>query len=140
MPHGELKDLGLSRWYPGHCHCKAVTFRVLLTLDVTITECNCSICSMSGHRELMVPESRLEILSGADALTTYQYGTRISRHTFCSFCGIKPFYRPRSHPEGYYSVNARCVDLRPAESIEVVQFDGQNWEESMAKGLHRVTD
>jgi hypothetical protein len=41
---------------------------------------------------------------------------------------------------GYFSVNARCLDLSQAEHIEYVQFDGQNWEESIAAGLHVITE
>jgi hypothetical protein len=127
-------------WYEGSCHCRAIRFAAAATRNLTITVCNCSICSMSGHQELMVPEERFRLHCGAEFLTTYQYGTRISRHTFCRICGIKPFYRPRSHPVGYFSVNARCLDLSQAEHIEYVQFDGQNWEESIAAGLHVITE
>lgn len=126
--------------YDGRCHCGGVRFAVLLSRRLTVTVCNCTICAMSGHQELMVPEERFTLYQGEDLLRTYQYGTRISRHTFCGTCGIKPFYRPRSHPVGYFSVNARCVDLGPATTVSYVQFDGQNWERSIAAGQHVLTE
>jgi hypothetical protein len=50
---------------------------------------------------------------------------------FCSICGIKSFYVPRSHPDGY-SVNARCLDEGTVEEIIVVAKDGKNWEKTYA--------
>jgi hypothetical protein len=54
----------------------------------------------------------------------------VARHLFCRTCGIKSFYVPRSHPQGY-SVNARCLDPASIESITVERFDGRNWEASV---------
>lgn len=95
---------------------------------------------MSGHQELMVPETRFSLLAGAALLKPYRFGVMIADHTFCVVCGIMPFYRPRSHPTGYFSVNARCLDLSFAEEIVWVPFDGKNWESSMAAGQHRTTE
>ena len=47
----------------------------------------------------------------------------------CSVCGIKSFYVPRSHPDGY-SVNARCLDAGTVQGMKVKQMDGVNWEQS----------
>ena len=132
---------GIERvWYEGQCHCGAVRFAAAASRKLTITVCNCSICSMSGHNELMVPDKRFRLYTGQEFLTSYRYGTRISDHTFCQVCGIKPFYRPRSHPVGYFSVNARCLDLASAEHVVYVEFDGQHWEESIAAGKHVITE
>jgi biotin carboxyl carrier protein len=35
---------------------------------------------------------------------------------FCSVCGVKSFYVPRSHPDGY-SVNFRCLDAEEFHSV-----------------------
>jgi centromere protein V len=51
---------------------------------------------------------------------------------FCKVCGIKSFYVPRSNPDGY-SVNVRCLDSSTVESINISQFDGQNWEQHAAE-------
>jgi hypothetical protein len=39
-------------------------------------------------------------LSGQDMLSTYTFNTGIAKHTFCKVCGIKPYYTPRSNPDG----------------------------------------
>ena len=89
-------------------------------------ECNCSICSKAGYLHLIVPHSRFRLLRGEENLTTYIFNTGVAKHTFCRTCGIKPFYVPRSNPDGV-DVNARCLDPMP-EGIVVEPFDGRNWE------------
>jgi hypothetical protein len=42
-------------------------------------------------------------------------------------CGVKSFYVPRSHPDGF-SVNARCLDAGTVESMSVAPFNGREWE------------
>jgi len=88
------------------------------------------MCSKTGYLHLIVPQSCFWLLSGADALTTYEFNTRTAKHLFCSVCGIKSFYVPRSHPEGF-SVNARCLDEGTVESMQVTRFDGRHWEEAL---------
>ena len=115
--------------YEGGCHCGAVRFRVRATLD-GVTECNCSMCSKKGFLHLIVPQPQFELLRGADALTTYQFGTKVAKHHFCRTCGIHSYYIPRSDPDKV-DVNARCLDGIDVRAIDVKSFDGQNWEESM---------
>ena len=133
----EKSDL---QWHEGSCHCANVQFRVALTSRLTITLCNCGICHRAGHQELLVTDDRFEMISDPIYLKEYRFGDRKADHTFCVVCGIMPFYRPRSHPEGYLSVNARCLDISFAENIEWVDFDGKNWQKSIDAGLHRRTE
>jgi len=115
--------------YTGGCHCGRVRFEVIAPRDLRVTDCDCSICSMSGYLHLTVPKSDFRLLSGVQVLTTYQFNTHTARHLFCSVCGIKSFYVPRSHPDGY-SVNARCLDEGSVEQMTVVPVDGKNWEKT----------
>ena len=100
---------------------------------LTVSDCNCSICSKSGYLHLIVPKSRFNLLSGSDALTTYQFNTGTAKHLFCSTCGIKSFYVPRSHPDGY-SVNARCLDSGTIREMTISKFNGQEWEKQYPTG------
>ena len=111
----------------GGCHCGRVRFEVVAPTSVQVTECNCSMCARTGYLHLIVPKERFKLVSGADALTTYQFNTGTARHLFCSVCGVKSFYVPRSHPDGY-SVNARCLDEGTLEEMTIVRKDGKNWE------------
>ena len=95
-------------------------------------ECNCSICSMSGYLHLIVPAEDFHLLKGEALLSEYTFNTRTARHFFCSVCGVKSFYIPRSHPDGF-SVNVRCLDRETVGEIHLQTFDGQHWEESMGK-------
>jgi len=120
---------GCSR-YTGGCHCGRVRFEVTSTVERLMC-CNCSICTKAGYLHWIVPASAFRLLSDRDALTEYRFNTGAARHLFCSTCGVKSFYRPRSHPEGW-SINARCLD-QPLPDVEVDQFDGQNWEQAKAR-------
>ena len=116
--------------HKGGCHCGAVRFEVEAPQDLEVTECNCSICSKSGYLHLIVPQSRFKLLCGAENLVTYTFDTREAKHLFCKTCGIKSYYVPRSHPEGF-SVNVRCLDESTIKSVKIEPFDGKNWEASI---------
>ncbi len=119
--------------HTGGCHCGRVRFEVIAPSDLEVSECNCSICSKSGYLHLTVPKSRFRLLSGEEQLTSYQFNTGTARHLFCSVCGVKSFYVPRSHPEGF-SVNVRCLDAGTVRSVRVTPFDGRRWEEQYPQG------
>ena len=114
--------------HKGGCHCGRVRFEVEAPTDPILSECNCSICRMTAYLHLIVPKSAFKLLGGDDVLTTYEFNTGVARHLFCSRCGIKSFYVPRSHPDGI-SVNARCLDPGTLSASKVVAFDGAHWED-----------
>lgn len=113
----------------GGCHCGAVQYEVMSGLKLFANECNCSICKMSGYIHLIVPASDFRLLSGQSHLTEYRFNTGVARHLFCSNCGIKSFYVPRSNPDGY-SVNVNCLELPQEVELTIDDFDGQNWEQN----------
>jgi len=114
----------------GSCHCGAVSYEVEAPADLEVTECNCSICSKSGYLHLIVANTDFKLLSGEDDLITYTFDSGEAKHLFCKNCGIKSFYIPRSHPDGF-SVNVRCLDESTIKSIKITPFDGKNWESSI---------
>ena len=124
--------------YKGSCHCQAVTFEVDAPQNIEAVYCNCSICSKSGFLHLIVPASRFRLLSGRESLSTYSFNTGVAKHTFCKVCGVKPFYTPRSNPDGV-DVNVHCLDSRPA-SVKISEFDGQNWEQNAQTLAHKSDD
>jgi hypothetical protein len=112
--------------YAGGCHCGRVRFAVLAPSEIEAVECNCSICSKSGFLHLIVPKDRFTLQRGSEFLIEYRFNTGIAKHWFCSICGIKSFYVPRSNPDGY-SVNVRCLDSSSIH-IKIIPFDGRHWE------------
>lgn len=119
--------------HTGQCHCGRVSYEVIAPAQLQVSECNCSICSKTGYLHLIVPADRFKLLSGSEVLTTYSFNTRTAKHLFCSVCGIKSFYVPRSHPDGV-SVNARCLDPGTVEEIIVTQINGREWEKQYPHG------
>ena len=124
--------------HSGGCHCGRVRFEVDAPATIEVSECNCSMCSKSGYLHLIVPAERFKLLSGSEALTTYSFNTQIAKHLFCSVCGIKAFYVPRSHPDGF-SVNARCLDAGTVEEMTITQIDGREWEKQYPQGRGEYT-
>jgi hypothetical protein len=120
----------MEQTYTGSCHCGLVRFRA--TLDLALSSvCNCSICTKKGIIHAIVAPEKFELLSGAEALSTYTFNTGIAKHTFCRHCGIHAFYTPRSHPDKI-DVNVRCLDGVDPSDLEPRHFDGKNWEAAMA--------
>jgi len=106
-----------------------VRFEVLAPAVLPVVDCNCSVCRKTGYLHLIVEKSRFRLLAGAEMLTLYRFNTGSAQHLFCKVCGIKSFYVPRSHPQGY-SVNARCLEPETVKGMEINAFDGANWEAS----------
>ncbi|MBU0505200.1 MAG: GFA family protein [bacterium] len=120
--------------HKGSCHCRAVQFEIIAPKEITVLECNCSICSMIDFIHLIIAKDNFKLIMGKDNLTTYEFNTKTAKHFFCKTCGIKSFYIPRSHPN-CYSVNVRCLDTKTFNSITKNQFDGMNWENN----IHQLT-
>ncbi len=124
--------------HKGGCHCGRVTFEVQAAADIKAGRCNCSICRMGGYLHMIVPKNDFQLLSGEDALETYQFNSGVAEHYFCQYCGIKSFYVPRSHPDGI-SINVNCMVRDTIDSLTVTPFDGENWEKNIHK-LSPITD
>lgn len=119
--------------HTGGCHCGRVRFEVIAPPRLSVFDCNCSICSKSGFLGLIVPKERFKLLEGREFLREYTFNTGVAKHLFCGHCGVKSFYVPRSHPDGY-NVNARCLDPETIQELTVEPFDGRNWERNYPKG------
>jgi hypothetical protein len=119
----------------GGCHCRAVEFEVEAPARPTVLSCDCSICRMTGFLHLVVPARRFRISRGEDALSEYRFGTGTARHLFCRTCGIRAFYVPRSHPDGW-SVDVRCIDAGTLEGWDVRPFHDADREAQTAALAH----
>jgi hypothetical protein len=112
--------------YLGSCHCGRIRFEVTSEM-ARASECNCSICTKKAYLHHMVAPDDFRLLSGADDLATYQFGTKTARHHFCKHCGVAAFFRPRANPANYM-VNLRCLEGLDLGALRIQQFDGRSWE------------
>src|SRR5258707_14424018 len=104
--------------HTGGCHCGRVRFEVEAPARLSVLDCNCSMCAKTGYLHLIVSKPDFRLVQGGEHLTTYTFNTGVAKHLFCSVCGVKSFYVPRSHPDSY-SVNARCLDGGGIEAMTV---------------------
>jgi hypothetical protein len=71
----------------------------------------------------LFPASQLKILSGEDALTLYQFNTKVAKHYFCKHCGIYPFHQTRKDPL-LWRVNIGCLEGVDPYALEAGVADG----------------
>jgi len=115
--------------HSGGCHCGAVSFTFEAPAEMAMTDCNCSICTMTGFQHVFIPQGDMTV-NGMDNITSYTFGTGQAKHMFCKSCGVKSFYIPKSHPD-CFSVNYRCIAPGTLEISKIIPFDGQNWEKNI---------
>jgi hypothetical protein len=101
----------------GSCHCGAVRFEIETDFP-ELTTCDCSICVRKNALMVKVHETSFTLLSGAEALTEYQFHTKTARHFFCKVCGIYPFHRKRVTPD-YFGINVHCLENFSPDGIPV---------------------
>lgn len=121
--------------YQGGCHCGEFRFQVSLPDSIEVEDCNCSVCSKAGYLHVIVPSQQFKVLQGQDRMQLYTFNSGVAKHYFCKTCGIKPYYIPRSNPDGV-DVNLRCLDAQPPK-VKIVAFDGDNWEQNAHKLAHK---
>ncbi|MEW9583955.1 GFA family protein [Paraburkholderia sp. DGU8] len=107
----------------GSCHCGAVKFEVRTPI-VPAGRCNCSLCRRKGALMTpLLPASQLKILSGENALTLYQFNTKVAKHYFCKHCGIYPFHQTHKDPL-QWRVNIGCLEGVDPYALEAGVADG----------------
>ena len=109
----------------GSCHCGAVRLRVPWTGQWRdARRCNCSFCSRRYVPVASVDVVDVEVIDPEGALSTYEFGTGVAKHHFCSRCGIYTHHKRRSKPDEC-GVNIACF---PGTDVtlynDVPTFDG----------------
>ena len=103
--------------YNGSCHCGTIRFEIETDFP-ELTTCDCSICCKKNALMVKVHKTKFTLLSGAAALTEYQFHTKTAKHYFCSVCGIYPFHRKRVTPDNL-GVNVFCLQNFEPSGIPV---------------------
>ena len=120
-----------TRTYSGSCHCGKIRFQVDLDLSGGTSKCNCSFCAKVRNWGAVVRPAQFRLLSGAEDLADYQFGSKTGHHRFCRNCGVRLFTTGYLEVIGgeYFNVSlASLDDADPAElGAAPVQFcDGRN--------------
>lgn len=116
-----------GKTYEGSCHCGKVRYEVALDLGKVIA-CNCSMCKRKGTLLTFAPAEAFRLVSGEDALTSYQFNKKVINHNFCSTCGVTSFARGKRPSDGapLVAVNVRCLEGVDVASLEIKHFDGKS--------------
>jgi len=133
----------MLKTYRGGCHCGAVRFEADLDLSQGTGKCNCSICTKIRNWGITIKPDAFRLISGADDLSDYQFGSKSAHHLFCRHCGVRSFGRGNIAEIGgeYVSVQLAALDdATPAELTEapVKYFNGRDndWWHAPAETRH----
>jgi hypothetical protein len=120
-----------TRSYDGSCHCGAVRFKLEADLSKGGSHCNCSICTKIAPTGHTAKPSAFTLVAGEDALSTYQWGSKMSTRYFCKHCGVHCFGRGHLEQLGgdFVSVNLNCLDGVDVSTLPINYWDGRhnNW-------------
>lgn len=114
--------------YKGSCHCGAVRFEFEGPAIESGMKCNCSICRRKGAvmTPFMIAPTEIRISDPENTLFTYEFGTGVAKHHFCSRCGIYTFHQTLRQP-GHYRVNIGCLDGVESFNLPFEVFDGASF-------------
>ena len=118
----------------GNCHCKRILFEFFCKEEVTLLECNCSICLPYRYLHLIIDYKKFSLNCNLDQLISYKFRTKVADHLFCKHCGIKSFYKPASHPNSV-SINYNSI-YNPPKIKAILSFDGKNWDKAVKDLKH----
>ncbi|KAG0722889.1 Centromere protein V [Chionoecetes opilio] len=100
--------------------------------NLNVVDCNCSLCVKKQNKHFVVSLSQFKLLSGHDNLTTYTFNTHTAKHTFCSTCGVQPFYIPCGNGDGF-GIAPHCLDEGTVKKVQYTKQDGKKLEVTTAK-------
>ncbi len=122
-----VDGIEIGKNHAAQCHCGAVQMRLSLPNGlVDVRRCDCSMCRRRGAIVASVSLDGIELISGSETLSVYQFNTQTAKHFFCSRCGIYTHHQRRSNPT-QYGFNVACLEgINPLKISEVPTYDGVN--------------
>jgi len=79
-------------------------------------QCDCSLCKRKNAIMYRAPADKFRLTKGEEALSLYQWNTRVAKHYFCKHCGIYTHHQPRTRPD-LVGVNMGCIDDVDARAL-----------------------
>lgn len=123
-----------EKLHQGSCHCGSIRFQVRFDAGAGGTRCNCSICTKTSIKGVLVKPAAFTLLSDPESpeMGRYVWGSKTGQRFFCKSCGIHCFGRGHLEQLGgdYVTVNLNAVDDVDAALLPTLYWDGRhdNWQ------------
>ena len=110
----------MKKTYHGSCHCGAVKFEADIDFTQGTNKCNCTICTKTRNWNVIIKPDAFRLVSGEDAQSNYQFGSKQGHSLFCRTCGVRSFERGHVKEIGGDYVSIKVASLDDVDVAELV--------------------